>query len=86
MRMGPAGGRGGGTTLTEHRFNLNVGVNVTNVLNHYNPSGYNGTLTSTYFGEPTGANTSFGGGGVGGAGAGSNANNRRLDFSVSLNF
>jgi Carboxypeptidase regulatory-like domain len=87
MRMGPAGGgRGGGAALTEHRFNLNVGVNVTNVLNHYNPSGYNGTLTSTYFGEPTGANTSFGGGGIGGAGAGSNANNRRLDFSVSLNF
>jgi hypothetical protein len=73
--------------MTEHRFNLNVGVNVTNVLNHYNPSGINGTLTSTFFGEPTGANTSFGGGGPGGrGGGGSNANNRRLDMSVSLNF
>jgi hypothetical protein len=86
MRMGPAGGRGGGAALTEHRFNLNVGVNVTNLLNHFNPTGYVGNLTSTYFGEPTGANTSFGGGGIGGGGAGSSANNRRLDFSVSLNF
>jgi hypothetical protein len=84
MRMGGGGGRGGGGGNTEHRFNLNVGVNVTNVLNHYNPSGINGTLTSTLFGLPTGANTSFGGGG--GRGMGSNANNRRLDLSVSLSF
>ena len=69
-----------------HRFNLNVGVNVTNILNHFNPSGYNGNLTSTLFGLPTGANTSFGGGGPGGGGGASNANNRRLDFSMSLNF
>jgi hypothetical protein len=90
MSMGPGGGRGGrgggGGTMTEHRFNLTVGVNVTNLLNHFNPSGYVGNLTSTYFGEPTGANTSFGGGGIGGGGAGSSANNRRLDFSVALNF
>jgi Carboxypeptidase regulatory-like domain len=84
MRMGGGGGRGGGGGNTEHRFNLNVGVNVTNFLNHYNPSGINGTLTSTLFGLPTGANTSFGGGG--GRGMGSSANNRRLDMSVSLNF
>ncbi len=86
MRMGAPGGRGGGGGLTEHRFNLTLGVNVTNVLNHFNPSGYNGNLTSTLFGQPTGANTSFGGGGPGGGGAGSNANNRRLDFSAALNF
>ena len=84
---GRGGGRGGGSTMTEHRFNLTVGVNVTNILNHFNPSGYVGNLTSTYFGLPTGANTSFGGGGPGGGGgAGSSANNRRLDFSVALNF
>jgi hypothetical protein len=86
MRMGPTGGRGGGGGLTEHRFNLTVGVNVTNILNHFNPTGYVGNLTSTFFGEPTGANTSFGGGGIAAAGAGSSANNRRLDFSVALNF
>jgi hypothetical protein len=87
MSMGPrGGGRGGGSTMTEHRFNLTVGVNVTNILNHFNPTGYVGNLTSTYFGQPTGANTSFGGGGIGGGGAGSSANNRRLDFSVALNF
>jgi hypothetical protein len=88
MSMCSGGGRGGrgGGTMTEHRFNLTVGVNVTNILNHFNPSGFNGNLTSTYFGLPTGANTSFGGGGIGGGGAGSSANNRRLDFSVALNF
>jgi hypothetical protein len=59
-------------------------VNATKVLNHFNPSGYNGNLTSTYFGLPTGANTSFGGG-PGGV-MGSNGNNRRLDIAVSLNF
>jgi hypothetical protein len=71
--------------MTEHRFNLNVGVNITNVLNHFNPSGYNGNLTSTLFGQPTGVNTGFGGGGPGG-GMGSSANNRRFDMSISLNF
>jgi hypothetical protein len=84
MSMGPrGGGRGGGSS--EHRFNLTVSVNITNVLNHYNPGGYVGNLTSTYFGQPTSANTSFGGGGPGGGG-GSSANNRRLDMSLSLNF
>jgi hypothetical protein len=67
------------------------------MLNHLNPGGYQGALTSNQFGEPTTANTGFGGGGAGGGGGGggmggglgggaSNANNRRIDLSIRLNF
>jgi len=88
MRMG-GGGRGammGGDT-SEHRFNLTVGVNFTNILNHFNPGGYVGTMTSPFFGQATSVNTGFGGGGFGGgAGTGSVANNRRVDMSMRLTF
>ncbi|HTX36675.1 MAG TPA: TonB-dependent receptor [Bryobacteraceae bacterium] len=86
MSMGPAGGgRGmfGGTT--EHRFNLTIGLNVTNILNHFNPAGYQGVITSPQFLEATTVNTGFGGGGVGGGGAGA-ANNRRIEFDSRFTF
>ena len=89
MRMGGGGGGrggGGGGDTTEHRYNVNVGVNVTNVLNHTNPSGFVGTLTSPLFGQPTSVNTGFGGGGPGGRGGGGTANNRRLDLSIRFSF
>jgi len=90
MRMGGGGGGGrggmGGGETTDRRFNMTVGVNVTNVLNHLNPGGYVGTLTSPQFGEPTSVNTGFGGGGFGGRGGGGTANNRRLDMSIRLSF
>ena len=89
MRMGGGGGRGAmmGGDLTEHRFNLTVGVNFTNILNHFNPGGYVGTMTSPFFGQATSVNTAFGGGAIGGgAGAGSVANNRRVDMSMRLTF
>ena len=87
--MGGGGGRGAmmGGDLTEHRFNLTVGVNFTNILNHFNPGGYVGTMTSPFFGQATSVNTAFGGGAIGGgAGAGSVANNRRVDMSMRLTF
>ena len=61
------------------------------MLNHLNPGGYEGVLTSNQFGQPTSVNTGFGGGGAGGGGGafgggGSNANNRRIDLSVRFNF
>jgi hypothetical protein len=72
---------------TEHRFNLTLGVNFTNILNHFNPGGYQGVVTSPYFLEPTSVNTGFGGGFPGGGGmAGSTANNRRIDFQSRLTF
>jgi len=92
-RMGPPGGHGMGGMFgesTEHRFNLTLGVNFTNILNHFNPGGYQGVITSPYFLEATGVNTGFGGGGPGGGpggmGAGSTANNRRIDFQTRLTF
>ena len=90
MRMGPAGGgRGGmgGGDTTEHRFNLTLGVNFTNILNHFNPGGYVGNLNSPQFGEATSVNTGFGGGGFGGrGGGGSVANNRRIEFQSRFTF
>jgi Carboxypeptidase regulatory-like domain len=88
---GGRGGRGGapgGNETTDHRFNLTVGVDATNILNHFNPGGYQGVLTSTQFGQPTTVNTGFGGGGfVGGpAQAGSVANNRRIELQTRLTF
>jgi hypothetical protein len=86
MSMGQGGGgRGMGPTNTEHRFNLTLGLNVTNVLNHFNPAGYQGVITSPQFLEPTSVNTGFGGGGVAGSSAGT-ANNRRIEFDSRITF
>ncbi|HYW42593.1 MAG TPA: carboxypeptidase regulatory-like domain-containing protein [Bryobacteraceae bacterium] len=88
MRMGGGGrgGRGGGA-VSDRRFSLTVSANVTNILNHDNPGGYQGVLTSNQFGQPTGVNTGFGGGRGGGVGgSGTAANNRRVDLSLRLNF
>ena len=94
MRMGPAGGgRGGfggfGGAASDHRYNVTVSANFTNILNHTNPGGYQGVLTSNQFGEPTSVNTGFGGGfGPGGPGAfgGGTANNRRVELSLRFSF
>jgi hypothetical protein len=91
MRMGGGGGRGGGGGATSDRkYSIQVGANFTNMLNHLNPGGYQGVLTSNQFGQATSVNTAFGGGGGGaggpGGGAGSTANNRRIDLSVRFNF
>jgi hypothetical protein len=84
---GGFGGRGGNET-TDHRFNLTIGVQGTNILNHFNPGGYQSLLTTSLFGQPTTVNTGFGGGGfVGGPGqAGSVANNRRIELQTRLTF
>lgn len=86
MRMG--GGRGGfdlgGTT--ERRYNLTLSAMVMNVLNHVNPGGYQGNISSPQFGEPTSVNTGFGGGPGGGGPGGSSANNRRVELQLRFNF
>jgi hypothetical protein len=87
MRMGGGGGRGGGMGgSSDRRFSLTVGANISNALNHLNPGGYEGVLTSTQFGQATSVNTGFGGGGPGGGGMGATANNRRIDLSLRLSF
>jgi hypothetical protein len=85
MSMGPGGGRGMPQENTERRYNLTIGVNITNILNHFNPAGYQGVITSPQFLDPTSVNTGFGGGGVGMASAGT-ANNRRIEFDSRFTF
>jgi hypothetical protein len=65
-----------------------VGVQATNILNHFNPGGYQSALSSPLFGQPTTVNTGFGGGGVigGPAQVGSVANNRRIELQTRLTF
>jgi hypothetical protein len=70
---------------TPHRFNVTLGANFANILNHFNPGGYQGVVTSPYFLQATSVNTGFGGGGPGGGG-GSTANNRRIEFQTRLTF
>ena len=95
MSMGPRGGGGGGGFggTSDRRFSLTASATFTNALNHFNPGGYDGVLTSTQFGQATSVNTGFGGGGPGGGGfggpggmGGSTANNRRIDLSLRLMF
>jgi Carboxypeptidase regulatory-like domain len=87
-RGGRGGGFPGGNETTDRRFNVTVGVEATNVLNHFNPGGYQSALTSSQFGQPTTVNTGFGGGAfVGGpAAAGSVANNRRIELQSRFTF
>jgi hypothetical protein len=90
MRMGGGGGgRGGmgGGETTDRRFNATVSLNVTNFVNHFNPGGYSGNMTSPTFLQPTSVNSGFGGGAFGGGpGNGSVANNRRIETSIRFTF
>ncbi len=89
MRMGGGGGGrggGGGGATSDRRYSMSVSANISNLLNHYNPGGYQGVLTSNQFGQATSVSTGFGGGGPGGGGGGGTANNRRVDLSIRFNF
>jgi len=83
------GDRGGmfGDTVNS-RYNLTISAMFTNVLNHVNPGGYTGILTSPLFGQPTSINSGFGGGGAGGGGFGGGmvANNRRVELQLRFSF
>jgi hypothetical protein len=88
MRMGGPGGGMGGMfgegSSPEHRYSITLSVMGTNIMNHLNPGGYQGVLSSPQFGQATTVNTGFGGGP--GGGGGSVANNRRLELSARFNF
>jgi hypothetical protein len=95
MRMGGGGGGGrggfgGGGESSGRRFSATVSLNVSNILNHFNPGGYSGNMTSPNFLQPTSINSGFGGGGGGrgggGFGGGMSANNRRVDMSLRFSF
>jgi hypothetical protein len=85
------GGRGGGEGFgggggdTGKRYNLTVGINFQNILNHTNSANPVGNLSSTFFGQSTSSGGNFGGfGGSGGACLG--ACNRRVDLSLRFSF
>jgi hypothetical protein len=95
MRMGGGGGGGrggfgGGGESSGRRFSATVSLNVSNILNHFNPGGYSGNMTSPNFLQATSINSGFGGGGGGGGGGGfgggASANNRRVDMSIRFSF
>ena len=83
------GGMMGGGGSTERPYNVTLSVSFENLLNHFNPGGYQGVITSPYFLQPTSVNTGFGGGGPGGGGPGGGggaANNRRVQLSLRFSF
>jgi hypothetical protein len=61
QRIGAVGGSGdmlnaiGGGGAEDKRVRLELYVSAQNLLNHVNPIGYSGVMTSPFFGEPTGA-------------------------------
>jgi hypothetical protein len=75
---GPRGGPGGGES-TSHRYNLTLGINARNLINHENLNTPNGSITSPYFLESTGIS--------GGFGPESTASNqRRIDLQLRFAF
>jgi hypothetical protein len=79
---GGRGGRGGFGAGGDQRkpYNLNVGVNFTNLLNNVNFGSPQGSLNSSRFGQST--STLGGFGGFGGGGGGGGASNRRVELQL----
>jgi hypothetical protein len=67
--------------VTNHRYNLSVGMSARNSLNHTNPGPITGDITSPLFGR---ANQSAGN--VNGEGFSENADNRRLEMQIRFTF
>jgi hypothetical protein len=67
--------------VTNHRYNLSLGMSARNLLNHTNPGPINGDITSPLFGR---ANQSAGN--VNGEGFSENADNRRLEMQLRFTF
>jgi hypothetical protein len=84
---GPRGGGGGGFGGGDTRkpYNLNFGVNVTNLLNNVNLSSPFATLNSTRFGQSLSTGGGFGGFGGGGGGGGTGPN-RRVELFMRFTF
>ncbi|HEU4769786.1 MAG TPA: TonB-dependent receptor [Pyrinomonadaceae bacterium] len=83
--VGPGGPQGPGGAASEKRFNLNVSLYFTNILNHVNLSQPVGNLSSPNFGQSLGLSSTqvnFGGPAGGSSGAG----NRRIYAQLRLNF
>ena len=67
--------------VTNHRYNLSIGMSARNLLNHTNPGPISGNITSPLFGR---ANQSAGS--LNGEGFSENADNRRLEMQIRFTF
>jgi hypothetical protein len=67
--------------VTNHRYNLSIGMSARNLLNHTNPGPITGDITSPLFGR---ANQSAGS--LNGEGFSENADNRRLEMQIRFTF
>jgi len=84
---GGGGGRGGGGGDGGKRYNLTVGVNFQNILNHVNLNRPIGNLSSSLFGISNSSAGVFGGFGGGGRGGGSSAPyNRLIEMNIRFSF
>lgn len=83
MMRGGGGGASGNMMMIgagdmRHKYNLTLSVTANDILNHVNYSGFNGVLTSPFFGLPNstvGSRGPFGGGG-----------SRRIDLGLRFSF
>ena len=83
-RRGGGGGGGGGFFgggESPKPYNLNVGLRITNLFNTVNEGNPVGSISSPFFGQPTGISGGFGFGGFGG-----NAGNRRVDLQMRFSW
>ena len=80
MRMG--GGNFGGDARKP--YNLNIGVNFSNLFNRVNLGTPVGNLASSRFGQST--STSSGFGGFGGFGGGTSGPNRRIELQMRFSW
>lgn len=78
-----AGGSGGGSASTSHRYNLTISMSIRNIINRNNPGPIIGNITSPQFGQ---ANQPYGVGMLGGTGFSESANNRRLELQIRFAF
>ena len=68
----PAGYKG----PAQHRYGLNFNVAVNNLLNHLNPGGFVGNLSSPLFGQSTAMNNGFR----------ETSNNRKVQLGTQFTF
>ncbi len=79
------GGSGGGGTDIRKPYNLNVGINFTNLFNNVNFGAPVGSLSSSRFGQSVATAGGFGGFGGGGGFGGSTAN-RRIELQMRFSW
>jgi len=83
---GGFGGFGGGGGDARKPYNLNIGLNFTNLFNTVNLGSPIGNIASGRFGQSTSTIGGFGGFGGGGFGGGSGSANRRIELQARFSW